>query len=193
MAQKNGNTVFFVILATIFCVCGCDNLGLRLGPRNLPPAKPIDQTNSAVVDSADTESPSAANVDTSNSVESPSDDAAVDVAKPSNAAEKLKPYKDWTFTETAIDALGRIGEAAVEPLVKSLDDPNPLVRYRAARILAKIGPDAFAAVPALVKHLSDVDESVRKEAARALGQIGPQAADAVPELIRALEHGTDEG
>jgi HEAT repeat protein len=71
--------------------------------------------------------------------------------------------------------------------MQSLDDPNPLIRYRAARVLARIGPDALEAVPALVRHLNDVDISVRREAARALGQIGPQAAEAVPPLIEALK------
>jgi hypothetical protein len=98
----------------------------------------------------------------------------------------IKPFQEWDMPETAAHALGRIGEAAVPQLTQALSDPNPLVRQRAADVLARIGPDAKDAVPALIRTLGDRDEEVRKAATRALGEIGPGAAEAVPRLIEAL-------
>jgi HEAT repeat protein len=91
------------------------------------------------------------------------------------------------MAETAADALGRIGHEAVDELIKYLDDPNPIVRLRTTRVLARIGPDASLAVPALRRLLKDPDPTVRLAAARALGQIGPNAAEAVPDLIEVLD------
>ena len=181
--------------AMITFVAGCDELGLSIGPGTMPDPIPLDQTAAAAVTPTGTistpaEDPSVA----ANEISSPSDVAAnggpeADAEPPPTepTRERMKTYREWTVTETAIDSLGRLGEKAVPPLIESLDDPNPLVRYRAARVLSRIGPDAVEAVPALVRHLSDVDESVRREAARAIGQIGPEASEAVPHLINALK------
>ncbi|MEQ8789096.1 MAG: HEAT repeat domain-containing protein [Pirellulaceae bacterium] len=98
----------------------------------------------------------------------------------------IEPYQEWDMPETAAKALGRIGRAAVPQLAQALSDPNPLVRKRAADVLARIGPDAKDAVPVLIRTLGDRDEEVRKAATRALGEIGPGAAEAVPRLIEAL-------
>lgn len=112
------------------------------------------------------------------------------VTKPSDEPHARGPaiirFEDWDMPETAAKALGGIGAAAVPDLAQSLSDPNPLVRRRAADILARIGPEARDAVPALIRALDDRDEEVRKSAARALGEIGPAAKDAVPHLIEAL-------
>jgi hypothetical protein len=110
-----------------------------------------------------------------------------DNTSPLNAGEPpIKPFAEWDMPETAAHALGRIGRAAVPQLTQALSDPNPLVRKRAADVLARIGPDAKDAVPALIRTLGDRDEDVRKAATRALGEIGPGAAEAVPRLIEAL-------
>lgn len=98
----------------------------------------------------------------------------------------IEKYEDWSLSETAARALGRMGNAAVPELSRSLSDPNPVMRRRAADILAQIGPDAKDAVPALTRALDDPDEEVRKSATRALGEIGPAAKEAVPYLIEAL-------
>src|SRR5262245_12626371 len=50
-------------------------------------------------------------------------------------------------SQTAADALGRIGKTAVPALIKALADKDPKVRARAAQALARIGPDAAPAVP----------------------------------------------
>ena len=99
-----------------------------------------------------------------------------------------EPYiQVWTVKETASDALGRIGEAAVPALIDALAHPDPEVREQAARALALIGPKATAAVPELIKLLDDEAEPVRRQAARALGQVGPAAKIAIPALIKQLE------
>ena len=104
----------------------------------------------------------------------------------------VRPISDWTLQETAEDALGRMGEAAVPMLVEKLRYENPdlkrqaTVRRQAAEVLARIGPRAESAVPALIKALDDSATGVRKSAALALGQIGPAAADAAPALLRTM-------
>ncbi|MES1213802.1 MAG: HEAT repeat domain-containing protein [Singulisphaera sp.] len=96
-------------------------------------------------------------------------------------------YRPWGIKETAVDALGRIGNNAVPTLITTLNDANPRVRAEAARALARIGPEAKEAVPALIARLEDPDEEVRQAAARALGQVGPAAAPAVPALISLID------
>lgn len=99
----------------------------------------------------------------------------------------ILPYDRWTLPETAADALGRIGRPAVAGLREKLRHPAADVRLRAARVLARIGPEAAEAVPELIGLLDDPDADVRRWAARALGQIGPAAEPAVPGLIELLD------
>lgn len=108
-------------------------------------------------------------------------------ARPRNAVKALRPYYEWTDSETAADSLGRMGPAAVPNLMEALQDSNPLVRSLACRVLARIGPEAVIAVPNLIKLLDDDDARVRREATRALGQVGPAAAESIPALIRLLK------
>jgi HEAT repeat protein len=98
----------------------------------------------------------------------------------------LKPFEQWTEQEAAKDALGRIGAAAVPPLIDALRDRDPAVRLKAIEVLGRMGEDAGAAVPELVRLLDDPDIDVRKAAARTLGRIGPAAQTAVPSLMRKL-------
>ena len=104
----------------------------------------------------------------------------------------IKAYPDWSLRETAADALGRIGAPAVPELIESLRNRDPRERQRAARVLARIGPDAVDAVPMLTAALRDPDPFVQKTAARALGQIGPDAAVAVPELVELFNAETSD-
>jgi HEAT repeat protein len=99
----------------------------------------------------------------------------------------LRPHTDWSLPETAADALGRIGPAAVPDLIRQLRSPRAERRWQAARILGRIGPDAAVAVPDLMVLLEDDDPRVRQASARTLGQIGPNAAVAVPALIRLMD------
>jgi HEAT repeat protein len=60
-------------------------------------------------------------------------------------------------------------------------------RLQAARLLARLGPEAKSAVPALVRALQDKDPFIRETAASALGRIGPAARKAAPDIIGLLE------
>jgi HEAT repeat protein len=93
---------------------------------------------------------------------------------------------EWTMQQTVADALRRIGAAAVPDLIRSLNDNDPEMRWRAAEILGRMGPEAKEAVPDLIARIDDPELRVRKAAIRALGQIGPASSPAVPALIRVL-------
>ncbi len=118
----------------------------------------------------------------------------VDTRSATGRAEppRIRAFPEWSLPETAADALGRIGPAAVPALVTRLRAPQPDVRRRAIRVLARLGPDAVQAVPELTRLLADDDPEVRRLATRALGQIGPGAASAIPSLIQIMETAADE-
>jgi HEAT repeat-containing taxis protein len=81
--------------------------------------------------------------------------------------------------------MGSAAVLAVPALVDGLKSADPERRWKAARVLGRIGPGAQAAVDALQAALgSDPDERVRANAARALGRIAPSASADV--LRRAL-------
>jgi len=62
---------------------------------------------------------------------------------------------------------------AASVLARALGNPDPAVRFAAAKGLAWIGPEAREAVPALVRALGDGSEHVRKAARDALKKIRP--------------------
>lgn len=99
----------------------------------------------------------------------------------------IQRAEEWGLPETAMDSLGRIGAPAVPALIEALDHNDPTRRAQAAKVLARIGPEAKQSVTALVSALNDENETVRKAAARALGQIGPEAEDAVIPLLQIIE------
>jgi len=93
----------------------------------------------------------------------------------------------------ASEALVKIGEDAVDPLIKILEDANRTRRWRArfrtqiwfvAQILGKIG-DARAVDPLIEALKNDEYSEVQQSAAEALGKIGD--ARAVHPLIAALK------
>ncbi len=99
--------------------------------------------------------------------------------KPSDEKEQvayLIAQRDWR-------ELVRIGEPAVEPLIKVLGDEDGWDRYGEAEALGKIG-DTKAVEP-LIKLLDDESERVRIIAAWGLDKIGNSRA--VELLIKALE------
>ncbi len=106
--------------------------------------------------------------------------------RPVPTGESIKPFDQWTEQEAARDALGRIGAAAVPPLVEALRNPDPAVRLKAIEVLGRMGDDAAPAVPDLVRLLNDPDPDVQKSATRTLGRIGPAAQAAVPALMHKL-------
>ena len=87
----------------------------------------------------------------------------------------------------AAEALARMGEPAVDPLIVALGHGNDDVRWKAAIALGDIGDPR--AIEPLVVLLGDKDSYVRGRAAYALSMIGQPA---VPALIRVLEDGTTE-
>jgi HEAT repeat protein len=90
----------------------------------------------------------------------------------------------------AIGNIGKctgIGTAAVDLLIKELEDKNEGVRREAVTALGKIG-DARAVDP-LIKALGDKEYGVRADAVEALAKIGTPAVDPV---IKALAQGENQ-
>ena len=96
--------------------------------------------------------------------------------------------EDYLVQDDAVMALGRIGSAAVKPLVACLENKEWVVRRRSAEALGLIG-DTQAVVP-LINVLSDGDQYVRRASVVALGQIGDTRA--VEPLLEALKDPTDD-
>jgi hypothetical protein len=90
-----------------------------------------------------------------------------------NDEESVKPF--LTF-----------GERGVPVLVGALHDPDPFMRWRAALVLCRLGPQAASAVPTLMEHMDDADPQVREATIAALGRVGPAADVAVPALRRLM-------
>jgi HEAT repeat protein len=84
-------------------------------------------------------------------------------------------------------------EYTTQELITTLKDPDPNMRYWAARELGKSpGTDASVAVQALTEALADPDTTVRSGAAYALGDIGPQAKSALPALNKARQGSSND-
>jgi HEAT repeat protein len=74
-----------------------------------------------------------------------------------------------------------------------LQHPDPAVRYRAARALGLLGPDARSAVPDLEAALGRGDGALRYQAARALQAIDPESEAGNPlTLDRAMKQEVTE-
>ena len=86
--------------------------------------------------------------------------------------------------EESMEALHKIGRAALTPLIPALESEDSRLRDSAAVVMGWIGPDAKMAVPYLVDALDDKESGVRRSVVRALGKIGSAA---VPDLIDALK------
>ena len=90
---------------------------------------------------------------------------------------------EWFLCQTSYQALTKIGETAVSPLVSALSDGDFYVRGTAAAALGDIGSEQ--AVPLLIEALGDSDSYVRNNAVEALGKIG--STKAVQPLIDMLQ------
>jgi hypothetical protein len=87
--------------------------------------------------------------------------------------------------EASVRALGGFGEAAVDPLIGSLGNPDWHIRMGSAIALRIIGDPR--AVEPLIHALSDENRFVRREAAKSLGRIGdPRATEP---LMAVMEDG----
>lgn len=100
-------------------------------------------------------------------------------------------WSDWRVIRCVVQALCRIGEPAVEPLMEALmHNKDERVRTSVARALGEIGDNR--AVESLIGALShDMDQLVRTSAAEALGNIGDRRA--VEPLIRSLGNAYQDG
>jgi HEAT repeat protein len=103
---------------------------------------------------------------------------------------------DLAVREATVDALEMLSDEArpvAGSLVRALGDPNPFVRWAAARTLGRIAPvEDETAVPALARLLQNLDLDVRIAAATALQHYGPAARAAVPDLTRVVNRGDAE-
>jgi len=84
--------------------------------------------------------------------------------------EKKNDLEMFSPAWWAIETLATIGPPAVGPLIEALDDPDELIRSRAAEALGRIG-DAGAR-PKLLALVDDASPVVRARAALALGRMG---------------------
>jgi HEAT repeat protein len=109
----------------------------------------------------------------------------------------IAALRDKQLVGAAMDGLIGIGGPAVPAIRDVLNDPDDYVRGCAARILAKIGPEARAAVPALIRAIHRPDPTRKpnilfREVVEALGEIGPAAKPAVPALNGLLDNAGDD-
>jgi len=90
--------------------------------------------------------------------------------------------KDVNVRVKAIEALGKIGTPAVEPLTGLLKEDSSCVRNTVIKAMASIGSPA---VGSLIDALKDKDSVVRKEVTIALGEIGDiRAVEPVKEVFK---------
>jgi len=101
--------------------------------------------------------------------------ALVDIGEPAvKPLIKSLETKKWRARWYAVEILGEIGDkAAVDPLIKLLQDENNGVRSNSIIALVLIGK---ASVKPLIKALKDGNWQVRWNAAEALGELGDKTA-----------------
>src|SRR5271163_3545196 len=95
--------------------------------------------------------------------------------------------EEYSVHREGVEALRRMGPAAVPDLIQALKDEDWQVRNQAAVALGMIGPEVKTAVEALVDVLQDQDKYLRSHGATALGNLGREARAAVPALTTALK------
>lgn len=83
---------------------------------------------------------------------------------------------------SSLDALKRMGKAAVPTLQLELKSESIGYRYRAAWVLGEMGPVARDAVPDLIQAMNDSDLVVRFQAIKALNALDVTQEDLVPKL-----------
>lgn len=92
---------------------------------------------------------------------------------------------DTNLRLTTVEALGRIGDSAVQTLVYALNDPESDIRMSATVALGRIGPPSVSAIPNLEQALRYDYWRIRPTAAAALGAIGEPC---IPILVSVLKH-----
>lgn len=83
-----------------------------------------------------------------------------------------------------LEFMGTAARASAPNVVRSLNDPDPFVRWAAARTLGKFAPaESATAIPGLIKLLNETDPGIRVTAITSLERYGPAAKDSVPALV----------
>ena len=98
----------------------------------------------------------------------------IDLRKPPERVAGQNPLVRAKVASLVPGVLAQIGQPAVEPLTKALDDPRWGVRAGAAETLGKLGDRS--AISALTAKLTDAEAPVREAAAEALGRLGVSPA-----------------
>ncbi|HUK92837.1 MAG TPA: HEAT repeat domain-containing protein, partial [Methanomicrobiales archaeon] len=81
---------------------------------------------------------------------------------------------DLAARHEAEDALGKMGEGAVEPLIQAIrEETDTDFRWYAARVLARIGPPAIGHLTQALK--GEKDQQVQRYLAASLGEMGEAA------------------
>ncbi len=166
-----------IVLPVVLSLLGLGTLGGCSQPPAKPPVKPTASEKKPSV-----EPPAAA----PDAEPAKPDDKKDEGTKPSQeaGASDTEAVVDLVSTLTTtdssrtrvitIDAIAekrRGGLPALDALVAALDDPEPRVRWHAARAIGLIGYEAASAIPALVKLLDDEDPVAVTQSASAIGHI----------------------
>jgi len=106
-------------------------------------------------------------------------------------ARELLHDVDDSVRSTALGALNRCHHLTGVDLDKALDDPSPLVRSRAAELVAELGGAGVAADVGLVRLLKDPDPTVVEVVAWALGELHDPEPGSVSALADLARHAED--
>ncbi|MCG3255542.1 MAG: HEAT repeat domain-containing protein [Candidatus Heimdallarchaeota archaeon] len=90
--------------------------------------------------------------------------------------------KNTRVISRTVNALIKIGEPVIDPLITALKDEDKNIRFVASKALAKIGSNA---VPQLIAELGNSQSKVRVCAVETLGKIGNKRA--IEPLINTLK------
>jgi HEAT repeat protein len=116
-------------------------------------------------------------------------DAVPDLQAALEAERGLPTFQNYVLEELLAAALNLGVEPgrAVNAIVELLKHDEAVVRYRAAYLVARIGPKAVLAVPRLGEMLNDPEPKVQLAVIDALAAIGPAAKEVVFELGKKVE------
>lgn len=93
-----------------------------------------------------------------------------DLANPLVVEPLITALKDAPIRDSVVVSFGKLGDYALEPLLKALKDKDKTVRMSAAAALGELGNPQ--GVEPLIAALGDNQSSVRSAAAAALGKLG---------------------
>ena len=102
-------------------------------------------------------------------------------------AERTLPNGELYAFEEMVAATLNLGgdtDAVTAQIIELLKSEQEVVRFRAAKALARIGRKAAAAIPKLTALLNDSVGKIQMAALEALAAMGPAAKDAVPEIAK---------